>query len=84
MLYDGRDKKLIKWLEGTNWPEGFTWSLSLQMVNEYITQKLTIKFDLETITLFLNSSKLTKSDYEAAISIAIKRMSESAAIIKER
>jgi len=80
MLVDARSKKLIKWLEGTNWPDGFTWDLSVEMVKNYIAQKLTIKYELETYKVFLNPDRLTRSDYDAIIEIAIKNMLDSGKI----
>ncbi len=82
MLTDGRDKRLIKWLEGTNWPDGFTWTVEVALIKDLIAQKLTLKLDLETVELYLNPKILTKSDFEACIAIAIKRMSESGKIIQ--
>jgi hypothetical protein len=84
VLTDGRDKRLVKWLEGTNWPEGFTWDLSISLVQDnYIAQKLVLKYELEHIELLLNPNRLTKTDYETAINIAIKRMQDSGKIIQE-
>lgn len=80
MLHDGLDSTLKEWLDGTNWPEGFHYTQTPVMVSNYLAQKLRVWKGIDSIELFLNANKLTKSDFEFVISSVIRNIEGSSAI----
>lgn len=80
MLTDGLDPTLKKWLEGTNWPDGFKYEHKLKMVKNYIAQEVTIRRGIDSMTIFVNPKKLSRSEFDYFIASAIKNIQGSSKI----
>ncbi len=71
-----KDKKLKKWLEGTNWPEGFGYTHKVEnpIVSGHmrILNKLTIFRGISRLEYYINTKVLSKSDFEHVVKTSIE------------
>ena len=74
VLTDGRNEKLKKWLDNTNWPEGFQFEHRIKMVKNYIADEVKISYGLDSMQVFFNANKLTRSEFDYAIQSIIKNI----------
>ena len=75
--FDGRDPKLKRWLEGTNWPEYFEYEHVLKMVEGVPVDELTVKKGIDKVAVFINTKRLTRSDFDYVINSLIKNIEHS-------
>lgn len=84
LINSPEEKRLRRWLSETNFPEGFYWTLVTEMYQGRAVCKVRLTYDLEKFEFLIDPFRLIRSDFDYIIETAIRRMKESADMIKEK
>ena len=82
---DPRDKKLRKWLAGTNWPKGYTYEHKLVPISNGMAfaNKVSIIKGLNRVEYYMNSKVLTRSDFDHIVEKSIDIIEKDYKLLQE-